>query len=80
MKNKVPLYLLSLVAYLGMPLGVIWINRIFEDRHIFVMGLPLLLFWMVLWIILGVGIMLLVDYLNPENRLELEEEKEAMDS
>ncbi|MFB5676392.1 hypothetical protein ACE3NQ_08320 [Paenibacillus terreus] len=77
MRSKVPLYLLSLIAYLGMPLGVIWMNRIFEERHIFVMGLPLLLFWMVMWIILGVGIMLLVDFLNPDNRAELHEEKEA---
>lgn len=77
MKSKVPLYMLSLIAYLGMPLGVIWINRIFEERHIFVLGLPLLLFWMVLWILLGVGIMLLVDYLNPDNRTERHEEKGA---
>ncbi|WP_145025182.1 DUF3311 domain-containing protein [Paenibacillus sp. Y412MC10] len=74
MKSKVPLYLLSLIAYLGMPLGVIWMNRIYEERHVFVLGMPLLLFWMVMWILLGVGIMLLVHRLNPDN---LEEEKEA---
>ncbi len=68
MTRKKLCYLLSIVAYLGMPLGVPFI----KDIEQYVLGLPFLLFWMVLWIFIGTGIMLLVHRLNPDARKEVE--------
>jgi len=51
-----------------MPLGVPFI----KSTEPYILGLPLLLFWMVLWILLGTGIMLLVHRLNPDVKAEVE--------
>jgi len=51
-----------------MPLGVPFI----KSAEPYILGLPLLLFWMVLWILIGTGIMLLVHRLNPDVKAEVE--------
>ena len=51
MTRKGMCYLLSLIAYFGMPIGVVFI----DSAQPYVLGLPFLLFWMVLWILLGSG-------------------------
>lgn len=68
MTRKKLCYLLSLVAYFGMPLGIPFIKNVEQ----YVLGLPFLLFWMVLWIFLGTGTMLLVHRLNPDAGKELD--------
>ncbi|WP_409369473.1 DUF3311 domain-containing protein [Lysinibacillus sp. 38-6] len=68
MTRKRLCYLLSFIAYIGMPLGIPFI----KSAEPYVLGLPFLLFWMVLWILLGTGLMLIVHRLNPSAREELE--------
>jgi len=51
-----------------MPIGIPFIR----SAEPYVLGLPFLLFWMVLWILLGTGIMLIVHRINPSAREELE--------
>lgn len=68
MTQKRLCYLLSFIAYFGMPLGVPFI----KSAEPYILGLPLLLFWMVLWILIGTGIMLLVHRLNPDVKAEVE--------
>ncbi|KKI92121.1 hypothetical protein WQ54_11125 [Bacillus sp. SA1-12] len=55
MKRPV-LYLLSFIAYIIMPIGVVFANRV----EPYVLGLPFLLFWMVLCIFIGTGIMTII--------------------
>ncbi|MGE7840279.1 DUF3311 domain-containing protein [Lysinibacillus sp. NPDC093712] len=68
MTRKRLCYLLSFIAYFGMPLGIPFIR----SSEPYVLGLPFLLFWMVLWILLGTGLMLIVHRINPSAREELE--------
>ncbi|MFJ7647136.1 DUF3311 domain-containing protein [Lysinibacillus sp. NPDC097279] len=68
MTRKRLCYLLSFIAYFGMPIGIPFIR----SAEPYVLGLPFLLFWMVLWILLGTGIMLIVHRINPSAREELE--------
>jgi len=51
-----------------MPLGVPFI----KSPEPYVLGLPFLLFWMVLWIFLGTGLMILVHRINPRAKEEVE--------
>ncbi|MFF2176125.1 DUF3311 domain-containing protein [Lysinibacillus sp. NPDC058147] len=68
MTKKSLCYLLSLIAYFGMPLGVPFI----KSAEPYILGLPLLLFWMVLWIFLGTGLMIIVHRINPTAKEETE--------
>ena len=68
MTRKRLCYLLSFIAYFGMPIGIPFIR----SAEPYVLGLPFLLFWMVLWILLGTGLMLIVHRINPSAREELE--------
>jgi len=68
MTRKGLCYLLSFIAYFGMPIGIPFIR----SAEPYVLGLPFLLFWMVLWILLGTFLMLIVHRINPSAREELE--------
>lgn len=68
MTRKGMCYLLSLIAYFGMPIGVVFI----DSAQPYVLGLPFLLFWMVLWILLGSALMMIVHRLNPDAHEEVE--------
>jgi len=68
MTRKGMCYLLSLIAYFGMPIGVVFI----DSAQPYVLGLPFLLFWMVLWILLGSALMMGVHRLNPDAHEEVE--------
>ncbi|MFT9816687.1 DUF3311 domain-containing protein [Lysinibacillus sp. NPDC056185] len=68
MTKKRLCYLLSFIAYFGMPLGVPFIKNV----ELYVLGLPFLLFWMVLWIFLGTGLMIIVHRINPNAKEETE--------
>ncbi|MGG1658307.1 DUF3311 domain-containing protein [Brevibacillus sp. NRS-1366] len=68
MTRKGICYLLSLIAYFGMPIGVVFI----DSAKPYVLGLPFLLFWMVLWILLGSALMMVVHRLNPDAHGEVE--------
>lgn len=61
-------YLLTFIAYFGMPLGIPFI----KSAQPYILGLPFLLFWMVLWIFLGTGLMLLVHVITLDVKEEVE--------
>jgi hypothetical protein len=59
-----PIYLLGLVPFIGM-LGLLPIvNRVTP----YVLGLPFILFWIVMWVLLTSGIMLIIFKLDPANK------------
>ncbi|USK33092.1 DUF3311 domain-containing protein [Bacillus sp. F19] len=59
-----PIYLLGLVPFIGM-LGLLPIvNRVTP----YVLGVPFILFWIVMWVLLTSGIMLIIFKLDPANK------------
>jgi len=57
-------YFLGAVPFLGILGGVIFANRV----EPFVLGMPFLLFWIVLWVVLTSVIMAIVYQLDPANK------------
>jgi hypothetical protein len=57
-------YLLGALPFLGILGGVTFANRV----EPFVLGMPFLLFWIVLWVVLTSGIMAIVYQLDPANK------------
>jgi hypothetical protein len=55
---------LAIVPFLGILVGVIFLNRV----EPLILGLPLILAWLVLWILLTSAIMAIVYYFDPANR------------
>lgn len=56
--------LLAVLPFLGILGGVIFFNRVTP----FVFGLPLILAWLVLWILLTAAIMAVIYAVDPANR------------
>jgi hypothetical protein len=56
--------LLAVLPFLGILVGSIFLNRV----EPLIAGLPVLLAWLVLWVVLTSAIMGLVYLLDPENR------------
>ncbi|RHW33435.1 DUF3311 domain-containing protein [Lysinibacillus yapensis] len=54
---------LLIIPFIGMCLLLPWANRI----EVFVFGLPFLLFWIALWMLLSSLILYIVYKLDPEN-------------
>ena len=59
-----PVYLLAALPFLGLLGGIPFVNRVTP----FVLGLPFILFWIVLWVALTSVIMLVIYRLDPANR------------
>jgi hypothetical protein len=57
---------LAALPFLGILGGVFFVNRVTP----FVLGMPLLLAWMVAWILLTSAIMALIYWCDPVNRRE----------
>lgn len=60
------LYLLALIPFVGILGGVFFANHV----QPYVLGLPFLMFWIVLWVVLTSAIMALIYMLDPVNREE----------
>jgi hypothetical protein len=58
--------LLAALPFIGILIGSIFVNRVTP----FVAGLPLLLAWLLLWIVLTSLIMAVIYKLDPRNRTE----------
>jgi hypothetical protein len=56
--------LLAVLPFAGILLGVPFVNRV----HPLVLGMPLVLAWIVGWVVLSAAIMALVYWLDPGNR------------
>lgn len=59
-----PLYLLAALPFLGLLGGIPFVNRVTP----FVLGLPFILFWIVVWVVLTSVIMWIIYSLDPVNR------------
>lgn len=57
-------HLLGCIPFLGMLGGIVWANKTTP----YVLGMPFLLFWIVLWVLLTSGIMAVIYQLDPANR------------
>jgi hypothetical protein len=55
---------LAILPFLGILVGVIFLNRV----EPLILGLPLILAWLVLWILLTSAIMGIIYYFDPANR------------
>ena len=59
-----PVYWLAALPFLGLLGGIPFVNRV----EPFVLGLPFILFWIVLWVVLTSVIMWVIYSLDPINR------------
>jgi len=60
------IHLLAALPFLGILGGIFFVNRVTP----LVFGMPLVLAWIVLWVVLSSAIMALVYRLDPTNRRE----------
>ncbi|WP_321961326.1 DUF3311 domain-containing protein [Paraburkholderia sp. J7] len=67
------LRLLAALPFIGILLGVPFVNR----TEPLVLGMPLVLAWIVMWVVLAAVIMGIVYRLDPANRLPLEADAEG---
>lgn len=67
------LRLLAALPFIGILLGVPFVNR----TEPLVLGMPLVLAWIVMWVVLAAAIMALIYRLDPTNRVPLETDAEA---
>ncbi|HEX2728661.1 MAG TPA: DUF3311 domain-containing protein [Rubrobacteraceae bacterium] len=58
------LYVLAALPFVGILGGITFANRV----EPFVLGMPFILFWIVMWVVLTSGIMGLIYRLDPANR------------
>ena len=59
-----PAYLLAALPFLGLLGGIPFANRVTP----FVLGLPFILFWIVLWVVITSVIMWVIYSMDPRNR------------
>jgi Protein of unknown function (DUF3311) len=59
-----PVYLLAALPFLGLLGGIPFANRVTP----FVLGLPFILFWIVLWVVITSVIMWVIYSVDPRNR------------
>ncbi len=64
------IYLLATLPFLGMLVGVVFFNRVDP----LIAGLPAMLAWLVLWVVLTSAIMGLIYLLDPQNRGPIDDE------
>jgi Protein of unknown function (DUF3311) len=58
------IYVLAALPFLGILGGIVFANRV----EPFVLGMPFILFWIVLWVVFTSGIMAVVYRLDPANK------------
>jgi hypothetical protein len=59
-----PIFLLAALPFVGILGGITFANRV----EPFVLGMPFILFWIVLWVVLTSVIMAIVYRFDPSNR------------
>ncbi|MGN6231008.1 MAG: DUF3311 domain-containing protein [Trinickia sp.] len=67
------LRLLAVLPFIGILLGVPFVNRV----EPLVLGMPLVLAWIVFWVVMSAVIMALVYKLDPSNRADARTAEEA---
>jgi hypothetical protein len=59
-----PLFLLAALPFVGILGGIAFANRV----EPFVLGMPFILFWIVLWVVLTSVVMAVVYHFDPANK------------
>jgi len=59
-----PVFLLAVLPFVGILGGITFANRV----EPFVFGMPFILFWIVLWVVLTSAIMAVIYHFDPANR------------
>ena len=59
-----PIHLLALLPFLGILGGISFANRATP----YVLGMPFILFWVVMWVVITSGLMAIVFKLDPANK------------
>ncbi|WP_395065718.1 DUF3311 domain-containing protein [Paraburkholderia silvatlantica] len=67
------LRLLAALPFIGILIGVPFVNR----TEPLVLGMPLVLAWIVMWVVLAAAIMGIVYRLDPANRLSVDADAEV---
>ncbi len=67
------LWLLAALPFIGVLVGVPFVNRV----EPLVLGMPLVLAWIVAWVVLTAIIMAIVYWLDPANRVSGQSTKEG---
>jgi hypothetical protein len=57
-------YLLAVLPFIGILVGILFANRV----EPFVLGMPFILFWIVMWVVLSSVIMTIVYAPDPANK------------
>jgi Protein of unknown function (DUF3311) len=57
-------YLLAVLPFIGILVGILFANRV----EPFVLGIPFILFWIVMWVVLSSVIMTIVYAPDPANK------------
>ncbi|MED4729734.1 DUF3311 domain-containing protein [Aneurinibacillus migulanus] len=58
------IHLLGLIPFIGMLGGLPFANKVTP----YVLGMPFLLFWIVLWVILTSAVMTIINFTDPANQ------------
>lgn len=58
------IHLLALLPFLGILGGISFANKVTS----YIMGMPFILFWIVMWVVLTSGIMAIIFKLDPANK------------
>lgn len=58
------IHLLALLPFLGILGGISFANKVTP----YIMGMPFILFWIVVWVVLTSGIMAIIFKLDPANK------------
>jgi hypothetical protein len=65
--------LLAVLPFIGILLGVPFVNRV----EPLVLGMPLVLAWIVMWVVLSAAIMAVIYLLDPANRSSASDNREV---
>ena len=63
-----PVYLLGFIPFIGILVGSVFASKV----NVIVLGMPFLLFWHTLWLVISSGIMLIIYKFDPINKEENE--------
>ncbi|MED0669967.1 DUF3311 domain-containing protein [Aneurinibacillus aneurinilyticus] len=58
------IHLLGLIPFIGMLGGLPFANKVTP----YILGMPFLLFWIVLWVILSLVVMAIINFIDPANQ------------
>ncbi|MDN3017511.1 DUF3311 domain-containing protein [Paenibacillus sp. BSR1-1] len=62
------IFILAIIPFIGFLGGIPFVNKV----NPYILGMPFILFWIVLWVVITSGLMAIIFNLDPKNRRENE--------